>query len=110
MTDHSRRNFFKSLVKKRPSEEGGQVTVFKLGHISVFPVGSETPIHVMNHALVVKSLPEGFQLVDQNINQNYRLAIGSDGQLIGDLGTRWPLNSVLSIFSGEISNIEGVVI
>lgn len=106
---NSRRDFFKRLVPKprlrSQSQDQSATTVFKLGCISVFPVGSETKINLGEKSLILKSLPEGLQLFDQYSNQNHGLAIGPDGQLIGDLSQTWPSDSVLSIFSGEISNL-----
>lgn len=100
----SRRAFFQSMLPKSKSDRNIAQRSFdiQLGHLSIFPVNTETQIRIEERDLLVKSLPEGIQLVDVFSEKHLRLSLDLQGYIIARMNEFWPSNAVLSIFSGEI--------
>ncbi|MCC6278907.1 MAG: hypothetical protein IT289_13420 [Oligoflexia bacterium] len=103
----SRRRFLQSALPRfrAPMRTVYQNNLVKLGKLNDFPVNSQTEIKIFDIDFIIKSLPQGLQLLNKAESQGVCLSLDSEGQITADMSQSWPSNAVLSIFSGELYNL-----
>ena len=100
----SRREFLQKIIPNQPLKIQSS-TRHEIGHLSVFPVGTTSFISIEDQKYVLKSLPQGVQLIRLTSGENIQLFLGQNGQIGVDLSKTWNTNSAMSLFSGEEINI-----
>ncbi len=77
-----------------------ELSNFKIGRLSDFPVGTERPVG--SDSLLVESLPEGLRI--RSISESpiyYAIAANQAGELSVNRNITWPADMVFSIMTGE---------
>lgn len=113
MSTGSRRDFLRSFgfsrenpsidKVKSDSSEGAQW--ISIGHFSVFPPNTQARIQIRKLELIVDSKYEGLRVCTPQNNNYYELKMSRDGQIFVNTESVWNSQSVLSILTGEESQL-----
>lgn len=85
-----------NLSKQEANNESAWST---LGKLTQFPVNTVQPcsgVEVVSSSLGISAFPQG-----EPHQQSYALRLNSFGELEVDLTKKWPVDYILSLFSGE---------